>query len=180
MCEIYNICFLWSINVFPKLLVLLIACSCEYLVFVNYHFLFRMKVTLGLVIIVLVMGGEAINCHICEVVKDDGNKAGSIACEATSVATCREGEDVCRTITVGYSLSYMTAPGPILASSIFYECGTKPKEGADDAACGTLTASFDGFADFKCESKYCDTDACNTGQVSQTPFFVLVATIIAF
>ena len=132
-----------------------------------------MKVTLAL--LMMVLGGEAIRCHICEDMKMHGFEVDSTtACEATSISTCGEEEDVCRTIT----MSYIIKNGATPISIISYECGTKLKEGADDSTCGTLKALHDDVVDdFKCESKYCDSDACNTGQVAQIPFFVLVATI---
>ena len=132
-----------------------------------------MKVTLALLILLaLMMGGTALQCHVCKEVKRDGQTDDdeSDACvDNDSYGTavlqdCGELFDSCTTDSISYQLPTSGAMTQVEQKS--FGCGSRPGEGDDpDATCSAFEALLSqtnpDFTDFACSSDYCSNDLCN-------------------
>ena len=143
-----------------------------------------MKGTLALLMItVLAIGGEALQCHVCKEVKEDDkvNEDKSVACDAASIKTCGDGDDACVTSFMGFTFgtSFMSTK----TEQTSFVCGAKVLEGAEDTICKGFETGFNllpGFKDFTCSSEYCQTDLCNAGYATQVSLLILGVTIALF
>jgi hypothetical protein len=141
-----------------------------------------MKVMLTIVMMsVLMLGGQSLKCYVCAEFKLNGkvDKDISVACDEASKNTCEEGE-VCETAKVSYAVVVGEESDRVEGNR--HGCAEKATKGGDDSTCKAVKEKVDtlpGFKDFKCSTKYCDTDLCNAGNVAQISFFLLAA-IVAF
>jgi hypothetical protein len=104
----------------------------------------------------------------------------AVPCNNLSISTCEEGLDVCGTATVSYAETVEEDSAKI--EGIAHGCAEKVANDTDDSTCQSVKEDVEklklpGFKDFKCSTKYCDTDLCNAGNVAQISFSLLAAIV---
>ena len=143
-----------------------------------------MKVTKAVVILVaLLMGVEALKCRVCKAVKEDDevNEGKSTACDDASIEECGDVEDACVTTNLGFTAGVGALT--IKTEETDYACGATIRKDTDEAVCKSFETTFSqlpGFKDFKCSTKYCETDLCSAGRVAQISGLILATSIVLF
>ena len=146
----------------------------------------KMEVKMAILILVLLMvGGEALKCNVCKEVKTDGKvdetrQGDSALCSnANSTRVCLTNEDTCLTTSTKFKFDLLGLSTE--QEQTFYGCGSL--SAADSTVCDEfegIVDDADGFADFSCSIIKCQANLCNAGKTVQVSFFMFTALIAIF
>ena len=105
----------------------------------------------------LMMNGEALICHNCKSLYSNGTYALEHSTNCTEVKTCSDRSESC--ITVRYAFDMAMSQRDFV---IVRDCGA---EDASPSLCDEEKVTPEkwapGFANWHCDSEFCDSDNCN-------------------
>jgi hypothetical protein len=106
------------------------------------------------------------------------------ACNDSTWMNCTQSANACATVKISFVETNGKESDEMVGKLQGYVCAMKPAKNFEGTACkfgiDNLAPSLPSFKDFKCSSKYCETDLCNAGNAAQLSSFMLTATIGLF